>query len=711
VPGFAAGFRIVTVTAELAPLAATNPFAAVSPLPLHYPPFDRIRDADFRPAFEAGMAEQRDEIEAIAHQAAEPTFDNTIVAMERSGRLLARVRTVFGNLETADTNPERQKIQVEMSPKLSAHGDAIHLDATLFARVKALHDRRGTLGLDGESAQLLDRTYTRFVRAGALLGDAEKATLQRLNETLSSLTTRFDQNVLKGRRGAAVEVDDVRELDGLSDPEIAAAAQAAQARGLTGRWLVVLQNTTIQPVLAHLRNRSLRQRIHGRAVGRNIGGEFDNITIISDVVRLRAQRATLLGYPNHAAYVLEDETAGTTGAVDRMLRDLAIPALANAKQEAADIQRLIDRQAAATDTPSFPLAPWDWAFYAEQVRAERYDYDDAEVRPYFEIDHVLRDGVFHAARALYGIDFRERFDLPVYAPDVRVFDVLDRDGSVLGLFIADLYARESKKGGAWMNAYVTQSKLFGHKPVIANHQNIARPMPGQPTLLTFTEVVTMFHEFGHGLHGLFSNVRYASLAGTAVPRDFVEYPSQFNEMWSRDPQVLANYAKHHETGEPLPQALRDKVLASTAFGQGYKTVEYLEAATLDQRWHQLVAGATPAAGDVIAFEVDALAAAGFQVDPIPPRYRSTYFSHVFAGGYSAGYYAYLWSEVLALDTARWMNDNGGLRRENGERMRATVLSRGRSTDVLSLFQDLHGRDPEIGPLLAHRGLALDPVES
>jgi peptidyl-dipeptidase Dcp len=697
----------LTTILESAPLAATNPFAAQSPLPLHYPPFDRIRDSDFRPAFEAGMAEQRDEIDAIAQNPADPTFDNTIVAIERSGRLLHRVRTVFFQLNDAHTSPERQQIQIELSPKLSAHRDAIHLDPALFARVRSLYERRASLGLDGESAQLLARTHTLFVRAGARLSDSDKATLQRINETLSTLMTRFEQNVLKGRRAAAVEVDDVRQLEGLSDSHIAAAAQAATARGLAGRWLIVLQNTTTQPVMSQLKDRALRERIHAASIARNIGGEFDNTAIVADLVRLRAQRAKLLGYANHAAYVLDDETAGTTAAVDRMLGDLAIPAMANAEREAAEIQALIDRQAAAADTEPFALAAWDWAFYAEQVRAERYAYDDAQVRPYFEIDHVLRDGVFHAARMLYGIEMRERFDLPVYAPDVRVFDVIDRDGSLLGLFIADLYARDSKSGGAWMNAYVTQSGLFGQKPVIANHQNIAKPMPGQPTLLTFTEVVTMFHEFGHGLHGLFSNVRYPSLAGTAVPRDFVEYPSQFNEMWARDPQVLANYARHHETGEPLPEALREKVLAATTFGQGYATTEYLASATLDQRWHQLAAGTTPDAGNVVAFEEDVLAKAGFRGAPVPPRYRSDYFSHVFAGGYSAGYYAYLWSEVLALDSEQWIKDHGGLRRENGERIRATVLSRGRSTDVLSLFRDLHGRDPEIAPLLAHRGLQHD----
>jgi peptidyl-dipeptidase Dcp len=704
--GLALMLCVQATSADVMPLATDNPFATESTLPLQYPAFDRIHDADFRPAFEAGMAAQRAEIDAIAHNPDAPTIDNTLVAMERSGRLLARVQTVFSNIRAADTDPEKQKIQAEMSPKLSAHRDAIYLDAALFARVKTLYDGRATLGLDGESAQLLKRTYTQFVRAGAPLSDEDKATLKELNRTLASLTTKFQQNVLKGTQAAAVEVDDATQLDGLSEPQIAAAAQAANARGLDGKWLIAMQNTTIQPTLAHLKNRALRQRIYETSSHRNIGGEFDNTTVVADLVRLRAQRAKLLGYPNHAAYVLEDETAGNTTAVNKMLSQLAVPSVANAKKEAADIQKMIDSQAAATKTKPFRLEPWDWAFYAEQVRAQRYAFDDAQVRPYFELDHVLEDGVFYAAHELYGISFKERSDLPVYEPDVRVFDVIDRDGSVLAIFIADYYARDSKQGGAWMNAYVSQSGLFGLKPVVANHLNIPKPSPGQPTLLSFDEVTTMFHEFGHALHGMFSNVQYPSLAGTAVPRDFVEYPSQYNEMWARDPKVLANYAKHYQTGEPLPKELIDKVLAATRFDQGFESTEYLAAATLDQHWHQLGVGQTPDAAGVVAFEKKTLKQTGFDFEPVAPRYHSDYFSHIFAGGYSAGYYAYLWSEVLARDTEHWIKTHGGLQRSNGDFLRAKVLSRGRSADVLTLFKDFYGQDPEIGPLLEHRGLVL-----
>ena len=705
---------LMTLTQPLAAaeptLPASNPFAAPSTLPLEYPAFDRIHDADFRPAFEAGMAAQRAEMDAIAHASQAPTFDNTIVAMERTGQLLARVRTTFGNLTSADSDPERRKIQTEMAPKFAAHSDAIYLDPALFARVKSLYNRRDSLGLDGESYQLLTRTWTQFARAGAALSDADKATLRTLNTTLSSLTTQFQHNVLGGVQAAAVQIDDVRQLDGLSEPQIAAAANAAKARGLDGRWLLPLQNTTTQPVLAQLKDRALRQRIYEVSIARNIGGPFDNTAVVADIVRLRAERAKLLGYPDHAAWVLADETAGSTTAVNELLARVAAPALANAKKEGAAIQQLIDQQAAAAKTPSFKLQPWDWAFYAEQVRAQRYAFDEAQVRPYFELDHVLKDGVFYAAHELYGLSFRERTDLPVYEPDVRVFDVTDRDGSVLAIFIADYYARDSKQGGAWMSDYVSQSRLFGEKPVVANHLNIPKPSAGQPTLLTFDEVTTMFHEFGHALHSMFSDSTYRSLAGTRVPRDFVEYPSQYNEMWARDPQVLAHYAKHYQTGEPLPQALLAKVLAAQSFDQGFDTTEYVAAATLDQSWHQLAAGRTPDAAGVVAFEADALRQAGFDFGPVGPRYHTDYFSHVFSGGYSAGYYAYLWSEVLARDTEQWMKDHGGLQRANGDFLRAKVLSKGRSADVLTSFKTFYGRDPEIEPLLVHRGLVEIPTK-
>lgn len=691
-----------------APLPAANPFAAPSALPLRYPAFDRIDDDAFRPAFDAGMAVQRAEMRAIAECRDAPTFDNTIVAIERSGQLLERTRTAFFNLSAADADPARRRIQVEMSPRLSAHFDAIHFDPLLFRRVETIHAQRATLGLDTESDQLLTRTYTRFARAGAALSDADKATLRILNETLSSLTTTFQHHVLQGAQAAAVEVDDIRRLDGLSAPQIAAAESAAKARGLDGRWLLPLQNTTTQPILAQMKDRALRRHLHDVSAGRNIGGPFDTTAVVADIVRLRAERAKLLGFPSHAAWVLADETAGSTHAVNALLARITAPAIANAKAEAAAIQQVIDRQAAAAGTPSFALEAWDWAFYAEQVRQERHAFDDARVRPYFELENVLRDGVFFSAERLFGLRFPERHDLPVYGPDVRVFDVIDHDGMLLAIFITDFYARDTKKGGAWMSEYVAQSRLFDERPVIANHLNVPKPPAGEPTLLTFEEVTTMFHEFGHALHGMFSDVRFRSLAGTRVPRDFVEYPSQYNEMWARDPEVMANYAKHYRTGEPLPADLLEKVLGATGFGQGFRTTEYLAAATLDQCWHQMAAGETPAVADVTAFEARALDAAGLRFGPVLPRYRSTYFSHIFSGGYSAGYYAYLWSELLARDTEQWMKSHGGLRRENGDRLRSTVLSKGRSIDVLDSFRSLHGREPEIEPLLAHRGLVRTP---
>lgn len=697
---------MLTIPVQAATLDAANPFARASTLPLQYPAFDKIHDGDFRPAFEAGMAEQRAEAAAIARNPEAPTFDNTLVALERSGGLLDRVQTVFSNINAANTNSEMQKIQTEMSPKLAAHRDAIFLDAALFARVQMLYEQRAKLGLDAESAQLLKRTYTQFIRAGSPLSDVDKTRLRELNAQLSSLTTQFQQNVLKATRNAAVVVDDVKLLDGFSEPQIAAAANAAKVRELDGKWLIAMQNTTIQPALAQLKNRALRERIYTASIGRSVGGAFDNTAVVAQIVRLRAERAKLLGYSSHAAYVLEDETAGSVAAVNKMLGELAPPAVANAKKEAADIQKLIDAQARVEHGKSFKLEPWDWAFYAEQVRAAKYAFDEAQVRPYFELDHVLKDGVFYAAHELYGLSFTERSDLPVYQPDVRVFDVSDRDGSQLGIFIADYYARDSKQGGAWMNAYVSQSRLFGWKPVVANHLNIPKPSAGQPTLLSFDEVTTLFHEFGHAVHGLFSNVQYPSLAGTAVPRDFVEYPSQYNEMWARDPKVLANYAKHWQTGEALPQALADKVLAAAKFNQGFKTTEYIAAAIADQRWHQLAEGKTPAAKDVLAFEDAALKQAGVAFAPVAPRYHTTYFSHVFSGGYSAGYYAYLWSDVLARDTEHWMKTHGGLQRANGDFLRAKVLSRGRSADVLTLFKDFYGQDPDIAPLLENRGLVL-----
>jgi peptidyl-dipeptidase Dcp len=683
-----------------APGAKANPFFTVSGLPFQYPPFNEIRDAHYAPAFEQGMREHLDEIAAIADNAAAPAFDNTVVAMERSGRLLDRVSKVFFNLTGADTNDTLEAIQRDLSPKLAAHRDAIVLNDRLFARVQSLHEKRATLGLDAESTRLLERYHTDFVRAGARLPAADKEKLRGLNRELATLATTFSQNVLKEINASAIVVDRRDELAGLPDNEIAAAAEAAKARGLEGKYVVALMNTTGQPPETTLVDRGLRGRLHDASVVRgNRGGEFDNRALVLRIVTLRAERARLLGYPSHAAYVLEDETAGTTGAVNRMLAELAPAAVANARREAAAIQAQIDG-----DKGGFKLGPQDWAFYTEKVRLARYEFDESQLRPYFEIDSVLQKGVFYAANKLYGLSFRERRDLPVYHPTVRVFDVFNADGSQLAVFLVDFYARKSKRGGAWMSAYVSQAGLLGTRPVVANHLNVPQPPAGEPTLLTVDEVRTMFHEFGHALHGMFSNVRYPRFSGTSVPRDFVEFPSQVNEMWADWPAVLSNYARHHKTGEPMPQSLLDKVLATRKFNQGFHTTEYLAAALLDQRWHQLAPDQVPA--DAIAFETAALKQDGVDFGPVPPRYRSTYFSHVFANatGYSAGYYAYIWSEVLDADTVEWFKENGGLARRNGDRFRDMVLSRGGSVDAMALFRSFRGREPSIKPLLARRGL-------
>ncbi len=683
---------------------STGPFAAPSTLPYGLPPFDKISDADFRPGFEAGMREQREEIDAIAHNSEPANFDNTILAMERSGRMLSRVATVFFNLSSSNSNDEIDAIEAEMAPKLSAHQDAIYLDADLFARIKTLYDSRDTLGLDAEGLRLVERYYIDFVHAGAELSDADKETLKDYNSQLSTLTTQFQQNLLKATNAGAVVVDDLAELKGLTDAKIAAAAAAAESRELPGKWVITLQNTTGQPPLSQLENRSLRERIFKASTGRAQSGEFDNTGLIAKMVKLRAQRAALLGFPNHAAYVLENETAGTPAAVNRILGELAPAAVANARSEAAELQKQIDAEAKANGSKGFKLQPWDWDYYAEKLRKAKYDYDASEVRPYFEMEHVLKDGVFFAAHKLYGLSFKERTDLPVYQPDVRVFEVFNEDGSPLGLFLMDYFAHSTKQGGAWMNSMVDQSALFGTMPVVTNNLNIPKPPEGEPVLMTFDEVDTAFHEFGHALHGLFSQVEYPYFSGTNVPRDFVEYPSQYNEMWATEPAVFANYAKHYKTGEPMPQALMDKVLAAKKFNQGYATTEYLAAAMLDQNWHQISADEAPTADAVMDFESAALKSDGVDFYAVPPRYRSPYFAHVFAGGYSAGYYAYIWSEVLAADTEHWFRTHGGLQRANGDYLRAKLLSRGGSVDASELFEQFYGSEPEIGPLLERRGL-------
>lgn len=691
--------------AQPAPQAPANPFERESELAFGYPRFDLIRDEHFAPALERGMAEHREEVAVIAGNQDAPTFDNTIVALERSRRMLDRTERVFNNLAGVNSNDTIRKVQADMAPRLAAHRDSVLLDETLFGRVNTLYEQRQQLGLDAEQLQLLERYHLDFVRAGARLSAADKSKLKDLNAELAGLQTRFTQNVLAETNASAVMFDSRDELAGLSDAAINAAAKAAEESGNAGKFQLRLQNTTGQPALADLDNRESRQKLLEASLRRGSrDGQHDNRELVEQIVKLRAERARLLGYPSHAAYVLEDNTAGTVEAVNKMLGQLAPAAVANARREAADIQAIIDAEGG-----NFQLAPWDWAYYSQKVMREKYDLDENALKPYFELDRVLVDGVFFAATKLYGITFRERTDLPVYHPDVRVWEVFDVDGSSLALFVTDMYARPSKRGGAWMNAYVAQNRLLGQKPVIGNHLNIPKPADGAPTLMTFSEVTTLFHEFGHALHGMFSDVNYPLFAGTAVPRDFVEFPSQVNEMWATWPEVLANYARHHQTGEMLPKDLLDRLLAAETFNQGFATTEYLASAMLDQAFHQI--GPEQVPDDVIAFERDALARIGLDFEPVPPRYRTGYFSHTFSGGYSAGYYAYIWSEVLDAESVRWFQDNGGLNRENGDHFRSTLLSRGGSQPAMAQFQAFAGREPGLEPLLVRRGLAGDDARA
>ncbi|MGZ4982904.1 MAG: M3 family metallopeptidase [Chthoniobacterales bacterium] len=687
------------------PAAGTNPLLVESSLQYHYPPFDKIKNEDYAPAYTQAMAEQLKEVEAIANNPEPPTFDNTMVALEKAGLKLQRVDAIFSNLAGANTNPVLQKTESEMAPKLSAHRDEILLNPKLFARVQNLYDQREQLGLDAESKYLLERYEKDFLRAGAKLSEADKKKLKAMNAEIATLQTKFTQDVLKEKNASGVLVDKRADLAGMPDNEIAAAAKAAKDDKKDGKFLIALQNTTGQPVLSSLANRPLRERIMKASLARNSkGGAFDTRDTIIKIARLRAERAALLGYATHADYQLEDQTAKDVATVNHLLGELAPPAVANAKREAADMQGVIDHEGG-----KFSLASWDWAFYSEKVLKAKYAFDESQVKPYFEINHVQQDGVFYAANQLYGLTFKERKDLPIYQEDVRVFEVFDADGKSLAIFISDMYARPSKRGGAWMNEYVSQSDLLGERPVVANHLNIPKPPAGEPTLLTFDQVRTMFHEFGHALHGMFSHVKYPHFAGTNVPRDFVEFPSQVNEMWATWPEILKNYAKHYQSGEPMPQELLDKVLAAQKFDQGFKTTEYLSATLLDQAWHQLKPNDIPK--DAIAFEADALKKYAVDFAPVPPRYRSPYFSHSFSGDYSAGYYSYIWSEVLDADTVQWIKQNGGLKRENGDRFRQTLLSRGGSQDALDQFRNFTGGPPDIKPLLERRGLTSETSPS
>ncbi|MGW4382767.1 M3 family metallopeptidase [Kitasatospora sp. NPDC004531] len=670
-----------------------NPFFSPSTLVFELPPFAEIREEHYRPAFERGMADQLAEIAAIVADPNPPTFDNTVVALERSGAVLRRVSVAFENQDSSDTTPGVQALDAEISPLLAAHSDAIHLDAALFARLDTLYRDRHELGLDAESLRLLERRHTAFVRAGARLDAAGQQRLREINSQLAADAAAFRKNTHDASLAGAVVVDSADALDGLPATAIAAAAENARALGQDGRWVLSLKNFSNQTELAQLTDRALRERLLTASLNRGLD---TNGPLAVRMAALRAERAALLGHGSHAAYVVADETAGTVEAVEAMLGRLVGPAVANAQREAAELAA-----AAAADGVA-DFAAHDWAFYAEKVRAERYDVDTAALRPYFELERVLKDGVFFAAGLAYGLSFTERPDLTAYHADARVFEVTDADGSALGLFIGDFFARESKRGGAWMNELVSQSRLLGRKPVVVNNLNIARPAPGEPALLSWDEVRTLFHEFGHALHGLFSDVQYPLFAGTEVPRDFVEFPSQVNEMWMVRPEVLANYARHHVTGEPLDAAAVERMLAAENYGQGFRTVEYLAAALLDWAWHSLPAGAV--VEDAEEFEARALAEAGVAMATVPPRYRTGYFNHVFSNGYSAGYYAYIWSEVLDAETVEWFGGNGREVRDSGELFRAELLSRGGSRDAMECVRAVLGREPSIEPLLVRRGL-------
>jgi peptidyl-dipeptidase Dcp len=677
---------------------AVNPFFAPSPLPYQLPPFADIRDEDYRPAFERGMAEQITEVQAITANADAPTIENTLLPLERSGQILSRVSDVFYNKTSSDSNPFTDELEEELAPLLSAHRDAIRLDPALYSRIAALHENRSTLGLGDESVYLVERYYTQFTLAGAGLPHTDKETLREYNQQLSTLTTRFEKNLLADTNDLALVIDDVSELDGLAPGEISAAAAAARERGLDGKHLITLVLPTSHPYLASLTDRGVRERLMRASRSRGArGNEHDNRALVLEITRLRAERARLLGFDTHAAAVTADETAKTPEAVARLLEQLAPPAARNARAEQRDLQEQIN-----TSGEHFELAAWDWAFYTERVRQAKYAVDSAAMRPYFELERVLKDGVFYAATMLYGITFTERPDLVGWHPEARVFEVANEDGSPVGLYIGDFYTRDSKRGGAWMNPLVSQSALLGTPTVVCNNLNVPKPAAGEPTLLSYDEVNTLFHEFGHALHGLFAQVTYPKFAGTNVHRDFVEFPSQVNEMWMLWPEILANYARHHETDEPLPQDLVDRISASVTFNQGFLTSEYLAAAMLDQSWHSI--DADTEVDDVAGFEASALAAAGLDNTAVPTRYSSTYFAHTFSGGYDAGYYSYIWSEVLDADTVEWFRENGGLTRANGDRFRSRLLGVGGRMDPLAAYRDFRGRDAVIQPLLDRRGL-------
>lgn len=673
---------------------STNPFLLKSTLEYELPPFNQINDSHYLEAFYAGMKAQRAEVDEIVNQPT-VTFENTIVALEKSGQLLTRVGNVFYNKSSSDTNDAIDAIEAEVAPKLAAHSDAIKLNAALFSRIKQLMEKHESLS--EEDAWILKKYYEDFVYAGAELSEEARERVKKINEELSSLQTTFGKNLLADTNDLAVFVSDIAELEGLSENQIASCKAAAEARGVGDKWMIGMVNFTGHPLLRSLKNRKLREKVMANSLQKGArGNAHDTQEILLRMVTLRTERAKLFGLRNHAEYVLRQQTAGSLDNVHAMLKKIAPAAVENARREGAEIQKVIDKDS------SHSLESWDWDFYTEKVRVEKYQLDTSQMKPYFELDRVLKDGVFFAAGKLFGMRFKERPDLVAYHPEARVFEVFNDDGSAIGLYIGDFYTRDSKRGGAWMNSLVKQSTLLKQLPVVVNNLNIPKPPSGEPTLLTYDETTTLFHEFGHAIHGLLSNVKYPRVSGTSVQRDFVEFPSQVNEMWILWPEVLDNYARHYQTGERLPQSWVDKLNESSAFNEGHATTSYLAAAILDLAWHSIED--ISHVDSVSEFEARAISEYGLDYKPVPTRYRSTYFSHIFAGGYSSGYYGYIWSEVLDADTVEWFKENGGLTRSNGDHFRKSLLSRGGSVDSMQMFRDFRGRRADIEPLLRRRGL-------
>jgi peptidyl-dipeptidase Dcp len=675
----------------------TNPLMKKSTLPFQAPPFDQIKASDFLPAFKKGMKKQMNEVQKIAGDTTAPTFQNTFVPLEKSGQLLTRVQHDFNILTSADTNPKLQKVQEKVSPKLAAHYDAIYLNPKLFKRIKTIYNNRKDLGLDHESKRLVEYYYKKFVRAGANLSEEDKAKLKKLNEKAASLSTQFTNKLLAATKDGALIVDDTTKLRGLSESQLKTARQNAENRDLSGKWVLTLQNTTQQPELAELQNREIRKKLFEHSWNRAEKGDSnDTRATIKKLAEVRAKKAGLLGFPNYAAWKLTNQMAKTPQTVDHFLAQLVKPSKANAKEEGAELQQIIDHNGS-----NFELQPYDWEYYAEKLRKKKYDLNTDSVRQYFELNNVLKNGVFYAANQLYGITFKERHDIPVWHKGVRVFEVYDKDGSPLGLFYCDYFKRDNKSGGAWMSNLITQSKLLNHKPVIYNVANFPKPADGEPALLTYGQVTTMFHEFGHALHGFFADEEFPSLSGTSVARDFVEFPSQFNEHWALNPKVFKHYAVHYKTDKPMPQKLVDKIKKAAHFNEGYLFTELLEAALLDMHWHTISADKN--VQNVDSFEVKALKDAHIYLPKVPPRYRSSYFMHIWGNGYAAGYYAYLWTRMLSDDAFDWFQNHGGMTRENGQRFRDMILSRGNTEDLGKMFKDFTGHKPDIEPMLKDLG--------